>query len=207
MNANFFKQYENEVASLGGRKPKLLLHVCCAPCSSHSLEEVARFFDVTVFFYNPNITDQREYVFRRDELKRLLRQMPEASGTGFIEGKYEPERFLSAVKGLENEPEGGKRCKVCFSLRLAEAAKVAKEQGFEYVTTTLTISPLKNAALLNEIGALQAQKEGVKWLPSDFKKKDGYKRSVELSRQYGLYRQDYCGCEFSKNPEKQQKEI
>lgn len=180
-----------------GKVPTLLLHSCCAPCSSYVLEYLASYMKITVFYYNPNIYPPQEYRARAEEQKRLIASMDTKYPIRFLEGSYVPQDFFDAVKGLEQEPEGGERCKVCFRLRLAEAARMAKEGGFDYVTTTLSISPLKPAAILNEIGENEADKQEMSYLPSDFKKKNGYKRSVELSAEYGLYRQNYCGCVFS----------
>lgn len=182
-----------------GVYPKLLLHACCAPCSSYCLEYLSDFFDITVYYYNPNIDNKEEYKKRVAEEKRLIGELKVKRPINFIEGDYEPERYHALVKGLEKEPEGGERCKLCFKLRLFEAARVAKSLGFDYFTTTLTISPLKDANLLCDIGEKIASEVGISYLPSDFKKKEGYKRSVELSKQYELYRQNYCGCSFSKN--------
>lgn len=179
-------------------KPRLLLHVCCAPCSSYVLEYLQNHFDITVYFYNPNISPESEYEFRKNELKRLIKEMCNDE-IRYIDADYNPQVFFSAVKGLENEPEGKKRCEVCFNLRLESTAKVAKELNFDYFTTTLSISPLKNAELLNTIGENLAKKYDTRYLFSDFKKNEGYKRSIELSKEYDLYRQDYCGCVFSKN--------
>lgn len=185
----------------------LLLHACCAPCSSYVLEYLAQYMQITVFFYNPNITRTEEYRKRVEEEKRLIRELPAKYPVAFLEGSYEPEQFFEAVKGLEKEPEGGKRCEVCFKLRLEEAARIAAENGgFDFFTTSLTISPLKNADLLNEVGEAAGEKYGIPFLPSDFKKKNGYKRSIELSREYDLYRQDYCGCIFSERERQLQKE-
>ena len=184
-----------------GKVPTLFLHSCCAPCSSYVLEYLRDFFDITVLYYNPNITDRQEYEKRTAEQKRLIEEM-NREAPSFITmetGRYEPEVFFSAVKGLEQIPEGGERCFCCYEIRLRETARLAGEKGFDYFTTTLTISPLKNADKLNEIGEKLGAQYGVPFLPSDFKKKNGYKRSVELSEKYGLYRQDYCGCIFSKN--------
>ena len=179
-----------------GKRPSLLLHACCAPCSSYVLEYLTQYFDITVFYYNPNISPESEYRYRTEEVQRLIREFkPEVK---FIEGEYEPQRFYEMAKGLEKEPERGARCLKCYRLRLEESAKAALKGGFDYFTTTLSISPLKNAALLNEIGAEMGGKYGVSWLYSDFKKKEGYKRSIELSREYELYRQNYCGCVFSR---------
>lgn len=180
-------------------KKKLLLHSCCAPCSSYVLESLRSHFAITVLYYNPNITRRQEYDMRMAEQKRLIEEM-NGEAPSFIAleaGRYEPEVFFAAAKGLEQLPEGGERCFRCYELRLRETARLAGEKGFDYFTTTLTISPLKNADKLNEIGERLAVQYGVPFLPSDFKKKDGYKRSVELSEHYGLYRQDYCGCIFS----------
>lgn len=179
------------------KRPALLLHACCAPCSSYVLEYLSRYFRITAFYYNPNISPKSEYERRTEELKRLIGEMPLPSDVELITGDYAAELFYRAVKGLEKEPEGGKRCEVCFRLRLEEAARIAKEGEFDYFTTTLSISPHKNAKVLNEIGQEMAEKYQVSWLPSDFKKKGGFLRSIELSSQYSLYRQDYCGCIYS----------
>ena len=176
-------------------KPTLLMHACCAPCSSACLERVKDFFDITVYYYNPNIDSEEEYRKRSDEQKKLCGIL----NVKFIAEEYNPEEFYSAVKGFENEPEGGERCEKCFYLRLKKTAEIAKAKGFEFFTTTLTLSPLKDAELLNMIGNEVAGETGIKFLPSDFKKRGGYQRSVELSKEYGLYRQNYCGCIFSKN--------
>lgn len=181
-----------------GTVPKLLLHSCCAPCSSYVLACLTPHFSVTDYYYNPNISERDEYDKRVAELERYIDTFPAANPVTFREGAYEPDVYFDAVQGYENEPEGGARCEICFRLRLCEAARVAREIGADYFTTTLSISPLKNATLLNEIGEDAAAKYGVKYLVSDFKKKDGYKRSIELSREYDLYRQNYCGCVFSK---------
>lgn len=180
------------------RIPTLLLHSCCAPCSSYTLEYLSDYFAVTVLYYNPNIYPEEEYFHRVAEQRRLIEQMPARYPVRLIEGRFDPKEFYEAVRGLEHIPEGGERCHACFRLRLTEAAKAAAEGGFDFFTTTLTISPLKNAAKLNEIGESLADEYHLHWLPSDFKKKNGYKRSIELSAEYGLYRQDYCGCVFSK---------
>lgn len=192
-------------AEQNGLRPKLLVHACCAPCSSYVLEYLSEYFDITVFYYNPNISPEEEYLRRTAEITRLIGCMEEAKDVKLITGEYSEALFEKAVKGLENEPEGGKRCEVCFRLRLAEAARTAAENGFDYYTTTLTISPHKNAPLLNAIGYEMAEKFHVKWLPSDFKKKGGFQRSIELSNKYGLYRQDYCGCIYSKREREMQK--
>ena len=178
--------------------PSLLLHACCAPCSSACLEYLNGNFDMTVFYYNPNISPESEFEKRLGEEKRLVSEMPLSKEIKVIEGEYNYGDFLEAVQGLEDVPEGGERCFKCYRLRLEKTAKLAKELGFDYFCTTLSISPLKNSQKINEIGEAAAEKYGVKWLPSDFKKKEGYKRSIELSKQYGLYRQNFCGCVFSK---------
>ena len=190
-------QYQKE-----GRTPSALLHVCCAPCSSYCLEYLSEYFDITVYYYNPNITKPEEYAYRLSEEKRYIALRTDfRHPVGMTESEYDPKVFFEAVKGLEKEPEGGARCEKCFRLRLEASAKKAKELGVDCFTTTLTISPLKNAALLNEIGEEMGERYGVMWLPSDFKKKEGYKRSIVLSREYDLYRQNYCGCVFSRNSE------
>ena len=180
------------------RKPSLLLHACCAPCSSYVLEYLNSFFDITVFFYNPNITEENEYKKRADEIKRLITELPSENEIKIMYGRYNPEAFLEISKGLEKLPEGGERCFKCYRLRLEETASVAKKLSFDFFTTTLSISPHKNAQVLNEIGHEIAHKYSINYLFSDFKKKNGYKRSCELSAVYNLYRQDYCGCVFSK---------
>lgn len=178
--------------------PSLLLHSCCAPCSSYVLEYLSEYFRITVFYYNPNIYPESEYSMRTAEQQRLIRQMKTKYPVSFLEGTFDPKEFYSAVHGLEQIPEGGARCHACFRLRLEQTARLCARGGYDFFTTTLTISPLKNAGKLNEIGEELAGAYGIRWLPSDFKKRNGYKRSTELSAEYGLYRQDYCGCVFSK---------
>lgn len=204
---NYQLMLDNVISGIqkSGSKPTLLLHVCCAPCSSYVLEYLSGFFDITVFFYNPNITSEEEYRYRIAESLRLLREMPLKGKVEFLEGRYDVQDFFSVAKGLETEPEGGKRCFKCYELRLREAAEYAKNNGFEYFTTTLSISPYKNAEKLNMIGDSVADEYGVKYLFSDFKKKNGYKRSIELSTEYGLYRQNYCGCVYSRLEMKRRK--
>ena len=199
-NRNFQKELEAiiEQNRKNGVVPSLLLHSCCAPCSSYCLEYLSQYFKITVLYYNPNLFPAGEYERRVFEQKKLVVALPTKYPVTLVEMKGEPEEFYSAVKGLEHIREGGERCFACFRLRLERAARYAKENGFDFFTTTLTISPLKNAQKLNEIGEAVGEKFGVRHLPSDFKKKNGYKRSVELSKVYGLYRQDYCGCVFSK---------
>lgn len=181
-----------------GVTPTLLLHVCCAPCSSYCLEYLSEYFNIVVFYYNPNISFKEEYEYRLSEEKRLISEMKFKNPVRIIDSRYNPKEFFDVAKGLENEPEGGRRCLECFKLRLNESCKKAKEIGADYITTTLTISPLKNAQALNEIGIECAEQHGVNWLFSDFKKREGYKRSIKLSSEYNLYRQNYCGCVFSK---------
>lgn len=181
-----------------GVVPTLFLHACCAPCSSYVLEYLSQFFDITIFFYNPNISPEDEYVHRVEEVKRLVSELPMVHPAKVVEGKYDPERFYAMAKGLELVPEGGERCFQCYRLRLEEAAIEAKKGGYDYFTTTLSISPLKNAEKLNSIGKELSEQYGVLYLFSDFKKKNGYKRSVELSAEYHLYRQNFCGCVYSK---------
>lgn len=207
MNRNYQKELEKiiEAAQKEGKVPKLFLHSCCAPCSSYVLEYLSQYFEITDFFYNPNISPREEYEKRTKELKRLIDQMPFVHKPVFVEGNYCPEDFFAMAKGLEEVPEGGERCFACYRMRLEEAARLAAQGGYDYFTTTLTISPLKNAAKINEIGEELEEKYQVRHLPSDFKKKNGYKRSIELSREYNLYRQDYCGCVFSKRERENQK--
>lgn len=202
------RNFQKELDALIGRLPKdeaaptLLLHSCCAPCSSYTLEYLSKYFRITVLYFNPNIMRKAEYEKRVAEQQRLIVALNTKHETlnqiTFISGRYEPREFVEAVKGMEEEPEGGKRCWVCYKLRLEEAAKIAKEGNLDYFCTTLSISPLKHADWLNEIGETLAAEYGVRWLPSDFKKKGGYKRSIELSKEYDLYRQNFCGCEYSR---------
>ena len=178
--------------------PSLLLHACCAPCSSACLEYLNKYFDITVYYYNPNISPEGEFIKRFSELKRLINSMPFENPVKLIEGEYDYEEFLNIAQGLELCREGGERCFACYRLRLEKTAAYAKAEDFDYFCTTLSISPLKNSQKINEIGFELEKEYGVKWLPSDFKKKEGYKRSIELSAQYNLYRQNFCGCVFSK---------
>ena len=233
---NYQKELDSLLAKLKAKAeeaaPRLFLHSCCAPCSSYVLEYLSRYFEITVFYYNPNISPEEEYRKRVEEQKRFIGELMAAGGrklrtssddtafggdgqtapadgesalpdTGFypvrfLEGDYDPSVFYGMAKGLEAVPEGGERCFKCYELRLREAARLAKEGGYDYFCTTLSISPMKNAEKLMEIGERLSEEYGVAYLPSNFKKKNGYKRSIELSREYGLYRQDYCGCVFSK---------
>lgn len=197
---------ELEGVAKSGRVPSLLLHACCAPCSSYVLEYLSEYFYITLFFYNPNISSADEYEKRAAELRRLAGGMPLKNPVKIIEGNYEPERFSEIAKGMEDIPEGGERCFRCYEMRLRKTAALAAESGFDYFTTTLSISPHKNAMKLNEIGGGLADEFGVDYLYSDFKKRGGYKRSCELSAQYGLYRQNYCGCIYSMRQAEQRKE-
>lgn len=201
---NYQKELDKLIGRLGKeeRVPSLLLHSCCAPCSSYVLEYLSDYFRITVFYYNPNIAPEKEYAQRVQEQQRLIREMPLRYPVSFKEGRYDPERFYEAVQGMEDLPEGQERCFACYALRLGEAAMVAKEGSYDYFTTTLSISPLKNAQKLNEIGQQIGRERGIAYLPSDFKKRNGYGRSIELSAEYDLYRQDYCGCVFSKREDK-----
>lgn len=203
---NYQKELEEilkEVAQKGSREvkgevPSLLLHSCCAPCSSYVISYLSDYFKIRVFYFNPNISDVEEYNRRVEEQKRFIKEYKTKNKVDFIEGRYDPEEFFAITKGLENEPEGGQRCAKCFRMRLEESARIASETGADFYTTTLTISPMKSAPLINSIGDVIGKAYGVKYLFSDFKKNDGYKRSVELSGKYNLYRQNYCGCVFSK---------
>ncbi len=208
MNRNYQRELEILLKELEQKQkvPKLLLHSCCAPCSSYVIEYLASYFHITVFYYNPNIYPDSEYEKRVEEQMRFIREFPTKYPVQFLCGDFEKERFYDAVKGYEQVKEGGERCFRCYRLRLAETAKRAKQMGADYFTTTLSISPLKNAAKLNEIGEALALEYGIAYLNSDFKKKNGYKRSVELSNAYGMYRQDYCGCVFSKQERKAERE-
>lgn len=199
-NMNFSSFTEDVIREIreSGKRKSLLLHVCCAPCSSYVLEYLNEYFDITVYFYNPNIDDGEEYRYRAEEEKRLLNELPMVNPAKYAEGEYDADKFLKLSEGLEDLPEGGARCMRCYELRLEKSAEYAKENGFDMFTTTLSISPMKNSRALNLIGERLAEKYGVDYLFSDFKKKNGYKRSVELSGEYKLYRQNFCGCSFSK---------
>ena len=193
MKNNYQIELDRLIAELD-HKPALLLHSCCGPCSSYVLEYLSKYFEITVYYYNPGIYPEEEYFKRLDNQKAFI------DATGYavlLDSAYDHSEYLDAVNGFENAPEGGERCEICFRQRIFKTAEAAKLNGFEYFTTTLTVSPHKNAELINEISKEAERLYGVKHLPSDFKKKEGYKRSVELSKEYGLYRQDYCGCEFS----------
>ena len=197
MKINYQKLMEEEIENLD-YTPTLLLHVCCAPCSSSVLRILSKYFKISIVYYNPNITDEIEYKKRYDELKNFISTVKYENSVDIIDCKYNNLDFFNKIKGLENEPEGGKRCYECYKLRLEYTANLAQIKGYDYFTTSLSISPYKNADWLNEIGINMEKKYSVKYLVADFKKKDGYKISIELSRKYNLYRQDYCGCIYSK---------
>ena len=205
---NYAKELERLIHKLQqeGKVPRLLLHACCAPCSSAVLEYLSQYFAITLLYYNPNIAPLEEYQKREAELRRLVSQMKFTHPVELLPCQYDGQAFVQAARGLEGEPEGGKRCEACFRLRLRYAAQEAARLRFDYYTTTLSISPMKNAPLLNQLGEEIGREFGVAHLPSDFKKKDGYKRSVQLSKEYDLYRQDYCGCAFSKAQRQREKE-
>lgn len=205
---NYAKELERLIQKLQqeGKVPRLLLHACCAPCSSAVLEYLSQYFAITLLYYNPNIAPLEEYQKREAELRRLVSQMKFTHPVALLPCQYDGQAFVQAARGLEGEPEGGKRCEACFRLRLRYAAQEAARLRFDYYTTTLSISPMKNAPLLNQLGEEIGREFGVAHLPSDFKKKDGYKHSVQLSKEYDLYRQDYCGCAFSKAQRQREKE-
>lgn len=194
MKRNYQLETDSEICALEGKRPALLLHSCCGPCSSYVLEYLTRYFDVTLLFYGPNIQPREEYDKRLEYQRRVLEHIP----AKIMECEYDGGAFDTAVRGLEKEPEGGERCTVCFALRIEETARLAAGHGFDYYCTTLTVSPHKDAERINAIGREMGEKYGVKWLPSDFKKRGGYQRSIELSREFDLYRQDYCGCLYSR---------
>ena len=196
---NYQKELDKITDSIdAGNPPRLFLHSCCAPCSSYTLEYLSNYFDITVYYFNPNISPKEEFDKRFAEQKRLIDSLPAKNPIKLVLGEYNYDDFLQIARGYENVAEGGERCFRCYRMRLESTARIAKEQGFDYFCTTLSISPLKNSQKINQIGYEVAQKYGIKWLPSDFKKREGYKRSIELSREYNLYRQSFCGCIFSK---------
>lgn len=198
-NRNFQRELDKQIEEQiqKGITPSLLLHSCCAPCSTYVLEYLSNYFHITIYYYNPNISYLEEYKRRIEEQKKFISELPVVHPISFIEGIYEPKLFYDIAQGHEKDPEGGERCFSCYELRLDETARLAREREFDYFTTTLSISPHKNAAKLNEIGESMSTKHNIPYLYSDFKKKNGYKRSVELSKEYDLYRQDYCGCVYS----------
>lgn len=195
---NYQIELDKIINSLDEKPPRLFLHSCCAPCSSYTLEYLGSYFDITVYYFNPNISPKEEFDKRFLEQKRLIENLPSKNPIKLVQGEYDYNDFLEIAKGYEDIPEGGERCFRCYQMRLESTAKIAKEQGFDYFCTTLSISPLKNSQKINQIGLEVAEKYGISWLPSDFKKREGYKRSIELSKEYNLYRQNFCGCVFSK---------
>ncbi len=204
---NFQKELDKIIEGVDtARPPRLLLHSCCAPCSSYVLEYLSDYFDITVYYFNPNISPKSEFIKRFEEEKRLIFEMKVKNEIKLVEGTYNYEYFLDIAKGYEDEPEGGERCFRCYRMRLERAAELAKAEGFDYFCTTLSISPLKNSQKINEIGYEVAERYGVKWLPSDFKKREGFKRSIELSKEHNLYRQNFCGCVYSKAAEENKNE-
>ena len=198
MKENYSNKLKEIISKLD-YKPRLLLHSCCGPCSSYVISYLRDYFDITIIYYNPNIYPYEEYIKRKEEQIRLINNFSDVS---FIDCDYDNDVYERLIKGLENEPERGKRCSVCFRLRLSKTAEIAENNEFEYFGTTLTVSPYKNASVINMIGEDIAKEHSVKWLYSDFKKNDGYKKSIELSKKYNLYRQDYCGCIYSKKETK-----
>lgn len=197
------RNYQSELDEIIARHvanqevPTLMLHSCCAPCSSYTIEYLSQYFKITVFYYNPNIYPETEFAKRVSEEERLIGEMPTKNPVSLIEGRYDSKEFYDIAKGMEGVPEGGKRCFACYRLRLEKTAEIAKDKGFDYFTTTLSISPLKSSAIINGIGEEIAARYGIKFLPSDFKKKGGFLRSIQLSKEYNLYRQNYCGCIYS----------
>ena len=196
MKENYQLKLEN-ILNENDSPKKLFLHSCCGPCSSYVIEYLSNYFEITIYYYNPNIYEKTEFNKRLEEQKRIVRELPTKYKVDVIEGNFDNDRYEDIIKGLETEPEGGSRCYKCYKLRMEETAKMAKKLGYDYFTTTLSISPYKNANWINEIGEELEKEYDIKYLYADFKKKNGYKRSIELSRIYNLYRQDYCGCKYS----------
>lgn len=196
MNENYYILGKKQLEKLD-KKKKLLLHSCCAPCSSHVISYLTNFFDITILYYNPNISPKNEYEKRKKEQIKLINEIDKVNKLNIIDCDYDNDIYESKIKGYENEPERGSRCTICFNLRLSKTALLAKELNYDFFCTTLTVSPYKNSKLINEIGIELEKKYKVKWLYSDFKKENGYKHSIELSKKYNLYRQDYCGCKYS----------
>lgn len=196
---NYQKELDKLLSSISEKNkvPNILLHACCAPCSSYCIEYLSKYFNVTLFFYNPNISSDSEYDKRAQELNRFIEETEYPNKISYIEAVYEPEEFYDTVKGYEDCAEGHERCFLCYELRLDKTARVAARGHYDYFCTTLSISPLKNAEKINEIGYKLQNKYNISWLPSDFKKKDGFKRSIKLSNEHNLYRQNYCGCVYS----------
>jgi predicted adenine nucleotide alpha hydrolase (AANH) superfamily ATPase len=193
---NYFKLGQEQLKNLNGKK-KLLLHSCCAPCSSHVISYLTSFFDITILYYNPNISPRSEYEKRKKEQIRLIKEIDKVNEINIIDCDYDNDLYEEKIKGYENEPERGSRCTICFNLRLEKTAKIASELKYDYFCSTLSVSPYKNSKLINEIGKKLENEYGITWLYSDFKKENGYKHSIELSKKYNLYRQDYCGCKYS----------
>ena len=196
MKETYYQLELKELKSLTEKK-KLLLHSCCAPCSSHVISFLTKYFDITILYYNPNISPYDEYLKRKEEQKRLIKEIDKVNNLDIIDCDYDNDLYESSIKGYEDCPERGERCTICFNLRLGFTARMASELGYDYFCSTLSVSPYKNAKLINEIGESLGKKYNIKWLYSDFKKEDGYKHSIELSHKYNLYRQDYCGCKYS----------
>ncbi len=204
MKKNYQLELDNIINNIqkNNLTPSLLLHSCCAPCSSYTIEYLSKYFKITVFYYNPNIFPKDEYITRLKEQKKFLNIFPAINTIDFIEGNYDYKKFINISKGLELEPEGGKRCLKCYELRLLATAEIAHQKNFDYFTSTLSISPLKDSQILNELGEKISKKYNINYLYSDFKKRNGFKRSIELSKIYNLYRQQYCGCIYSQNNKK-----
>ena len=196
MNENYFKLGQKQLLNLGGKK-KLLLHSCCAPCSSHVISYLTNYFDITILYYNPNISPKSEYDERKEEQIRLIKEIDKVNSIDIIDCDYDNDLYENKIKGYEKEPERGNRCTICFNLRLSKTAQMAKVLNYDYFCSTLSVSPYKNSKLINEIGKQMEELYDIKWLYSDFKKENGYKHSIELSHKYNLYRQDYCGCKYS----------
>ena len=203
MNINYHKLCLEEISKLS-YTPKILLHSCCAPCSSYVITFLSNYFDITILYYNPNIAPQEEYEKRKNEQIKLIKTLNTKNKLDFLDCDYENNIYNEVIKGYENIPEGGSRCHICFNLRLEKTAKLAKLNNYDYFCSTLTVSPHKNSKVINEIGEKISNKYDIKWLYSDFKKNEGFKQSIELSKKYDLYRQDYCGCIYSKKDKEKQ---
>ncbi len=195
---NYDRELEKIINNLDDKVPRILLHSCCAPCSSYVISYLSNYFDITIFYYNPNISPKDEYLKRKEEQIRLINEIKTKNKLDIIDCDYDNDLYEKSIKGLENEPERGNRCTVCFNLRLNKTAEIAKKFNYDYFGTTLTVSPYKNSNLINEIGLDISKKYDINYLVSDFKKKNGYKKSIELSKEFNLYRQNYCGCKYSK---------
>jgi len=203
MNTNYHKLCLEEISKLDNPK-KILLHSCCAPCSSYVITFLSNYFDITILYYNPNISPKEEYEKRKEEQIRLIKTLKTKSKLNFLDCDYENNLYDQSVIGYEKQPEGGSRCHICFNLRLEKTAKLAKQHNYDYFCSTLTVSPHKNSQIINKIGENTSKKYNIKWLYSDFKKNEGFKQSIELSKKYNLYRQDYCGCIYSKKERENQ---